>query len=62
MNCPICNSKTKVINSRLIKNRIRRRRECTDCFTRFNTYEELEYNSLPAYVRYRLENGGVRDE
>ena len=62
MNCPICNHKTIVIDSRLQINKIKRRRECTECMTRFNTYEELDYNSLPAYVRYRLENGGVRNE
>lgn len=45
MYCPFCNADdTKVIDSRLVDDgaRVRRRRECVACSTRFTTYEESE--------------------
>jgi transcriptional repressor NrdR len=45
MHCPFCNAEdTRVIDSRLVEDgaRVRRRRECADCSTRFTTYEESE--------------------
>ena len=45
MYCPFCNAEdTKVIDSRLVEEgaRVRRRRECVACATRFTTYEESE--------------------
>jgi transcriptional repressor NrdR len=38
MNCPVCNSDTKVIDSR----GVRRRRECLKCAQRFSTIETAE--------------------
>jgi transcriptional repressor NrdR len=41
MFCPYCSKlNTKVLESRSISNRIRRRRECIECNNRFTTYEE----------------------
>lgn len=52
MQCIICGSdKTKVINSRQTKGRVRRNRECNECLTRFITYEWADYHSLPAYFK-----------
>ena len=43
MRCPFCGFEdTKVINSRSIGDRKRRRRECTNCGRRFTTYEMIE--------------------
>jgi len=42
MNCPICGSDTRVINSRLSENIVRRRRQCKSCGYKFWTYEILE--------------------
>ncbi len=45
MRCPNCSSEeTKVLDSRHIdeNNSIRRRRECLECHTRFNTYEMID--------------------
>ena len=42
MTCPVCGSKTFVINSRPKNDTVYRRRECEDCGYRFNTYEYEE--------------------
>lgn len=43
MKCPICGfGDSKVIDSRPADNKIRRRRECIKCHTRFTTYEAVE--------------------
>ena len=40
MYCPFCSkSDTKVLESRLLNDSIRRRRECLNCTNRFTTYE-----------------------
>jgi transcriptional regulator NrdR family protein len=39
MNCPMCNEKTKVIDSRVEDDCIRRRRVCLGCSYRFFTVE-----------------------
>ncbi len=39
MYCPFCSEETKVLESRIIDNSVRRRRECLDCRNRFTTYE-----------------------
>lgn len=39
MTCPICNGKTKVIDSRHEDDSTRRRRECAECGYRFSTIE-----------------------
>ena len=39
MNCYLCGSKTKVVDSRIRNNRTFRRRKCTSCDERFTTYE-----------------------
>lgn len=39
MPCGNCRGSSKVIDSRLVLGRIRRRRECLDCQSRFTTYE-----------------------
>ncbi len=43
MRCPFCGFEdTKVIDSRPIDSKKRRRRECTNCMKRFTTYEVVE--------------------
>ena len=43
MKCPECGcEESKVIDSRPTENRVRRRRECINCATRFTTYEIIE--------------------
>jgi transcriptional repressor NrdR len=39
MNCPVCNEKTKVIDSQAEEDSIRRRRVCLGCKYRFFTVE-----------------------
>lgn len=47
MKCPYCGAESKVIESRHTEDdAIRRRRECTACGKRFNTYERLEVPPL----------------
>jgi len=52
MKCPICQSETKVVDTRASKTGIRRRRECLDCLTRFSTYETLLVQSLENVKQY----------
>ena len=55
MNCPYCQGKTKAVDSRLINRYERiRHRECTECFTRFKTKEEIINATLPAYVLKKI--------
>lgn len=51
MKCPFCGSDDlKVLETRNSKdNRVRRRRECTNCGRRFTTYEYIEH--IPLMVR-----------
>lgn len=43
MKCPYCDTKsTRVIDSREADQKVRRRRECTECERRFTTYETAE--------------------
>ncbi|HHY72685.1 MAG TPA: hypothetical protein GX497_05585 [Bacillus bacterium] len=51
MKCPICNGKTKVLNSRVNGKGIRRYRECLECLTRFHTNETIDIHSLDPYLR-----------
>jgi transcriptional repressor NrdR len=45
MHCPFCtNSDTKVLESRLLDDAMRRRRECLKCANRFTTYERTLLN------------------
>lgn len=60
MNCPICKHKTQVIDSRLNGNRVKRTRECLDCLTRFNTFEGLDFNSLPEYLKGSATRNGLQ--
>lgn len=47
MKCPYCGSESKVIESRHTEdNSIRRRRECTACSRRYNTFERIEEQTL----------------
>jgi transcriptional repressor NrdR len=56
MDCPSCEAKTKVLESRSAPGgAMRRRRECTGCGERFTTFERRERE--PAWVRKR---GGER--
>lgn len=44
MLCPYCNNDTKVLESRLTDDAMRRRRECFTCANRFTTYEKAVFN------------------
>lgn len=68
MSCPICQSSTRVINSRVanLGHVTKRRRNCIDCGKRFTTYERLELagfevqkrdGSKEPYYRNKLELG-----
>lgn len=48
MQCPVCHSDSKVLDTRWIEeeNSIRRRRECVVCGKRFVTYEKVEDKPL----------------
>jgi transcriptional repressor NrdR len=57
--CPICNhDETRVVDSRLTRDgmQIRRRRECMNCTSRFNTYEAPEIKA-PRIIK----NDGARE-
>ena len=54
MKCPVCSSKTKVIDtfdSKQNKQNTNRRRECLECFTRFTTSEMIIFSSLDDYAK-----------
>jgi len=45
MHCPYCsNAETKVLESRLLDDSMRRRRECIKCENRFTTYERAVFS------------------
>ena len=45
MYCPFCtHQETKVLESRIIEDSLRRRRECLKCANRFTTYERAVFN------------------
>ena len=48
MLCPVCNSASRVVDSRTARGgcAIRRRRECLDCRRRFTTYERIQERPL----------------
>ena len=47
MKCPFCTRKeTRVMDTREVSDRIRRRRECKSCHQRFTTYERVAKTSL----------------
>lgn len=59
MKCPFCNNgDTRVVDSRPVEDglAIRRRRECSNCHRRFNTFEKIE-DSLLVVVK----NDGRRE-
>ena len=54
MRCPFCNFEdTKVVDSRPIEGKKRRRRECTSCGKRFTTYEAVE---MPVLLVLKRDN------
>lgn len=67
MRCPYCGEReTRVLDSRPVEIRIRRRRECSRCGKRFTTYEVVEHpllmvqkkdGSLEAFDRQKLLKG-----
>ncbi len=70
MKCPYCGyEESRVIDSRSIEDRIRRRRECLKCNRRFTTYEIVEATpimvvkrdgSRQMYSREKVMNGLIR--
>lgn len=58
MKCVYCGENTKVMDSRVSKSKVRRRRECLNCNKRFTTIEKFvaESNSNEAYIKKLLKN------
>ena len=55
MRCPYCGEReTRVLDSRPVEIRIRRRRECSRCGKRFTTYEVVERPLLMVQKRTAL--------
>ena len=47
MNCPYCGyQNSKVIDSRGVRDGVRRRRQCLHCHSRFTTYERIQSNTF----------------
>ncbi len=42
MKCPLCQGKTRVLETRKADNFIKRRRECKECGYRFRTIETIK--------------------
>ncbi len=60
MKCPFCNyTDTQVVDTRLSEDKmmVKRRRRCTSCERRFNTFEKIELN-VPVVVK----SNGSRQE
>ena len=55
MQCPVCQSDSKVLDTRWIEeeNSIRRKRECIQCSKRFVTYEKIEDKPLVVIKKKR---------
>lgn len=54
MKCPFCGFEdTKVVDSRPVEGKKRRRRECSSCGKRFTTYESVE---MPALLVMKKDN------
>ena len=52
MNCPLCDSPTKTLETRRVPDgAVRRRRECTSCGHRFTTYERAVPERLEVIKR-----------
>lgn len=54
MKCPLCQSETKVIDSRPNSAGVIRRRECPECLTRFSTHETIQINSLDNFLQKQM--------
>lgn len=57
MKCPICGSKTKVIDSKPNDKRIKRRRECLECMTAFKTQESIIFDSIDQHLLKKYQKG-----
>ena len=55
LRCPHCHGVTRCVDSRFTEEGRRRRRECSNCEARFNTYELVEYT-------YILKGGGTAQD
>ncbi len=57
MFCPFCNNNdTKVLESRVIADSLRRRRSCQSCDNRFTTYERALFN-----LKVQKKDGRIQD-
>ena len=64
MTCPRCGAKDKwrVLKKQNCQRGIRRRRECTECLSRFSSMEVLEAEIKPRAYKKRTPEGEERDE
>lgn len=59
MACPICGKILRIIDSRPIGERVRRRRRCPQNH-RFTTYEEIKIKTLlPRWIKFAREFNGL---
>lgn len=60
MNCPICSgvNTLRVVDKRDRYNGVHRRRECTECLTRFASMERLERIIQPRHYKTRGDKHG----
>ncbi len=56
MKCPICKTKTRVLDSREYGKGMRRHRECPECLTRFHTTEFIVINTLDKHLKDKILN------
>jgi len=62
MRCPYCdNQNTRVVDTREASEKVRRRRECSDCERRFTTYETVEKVDITV-IKRDGENEEFREE
>lgn len=54
MNCPLCQSKMKVLNSRPHKEGVWRMRECLECLTRIPSIEKFNLANLHPFLYKQL--------
>lgn len=54
--CPMCNCETRVLETRTTDKGTKRRRECLECLTQFNTVEKVIISSLDNHLKQRYLN------
>jgi transposase-like protein len=60
MKCPVCGETAKQVHQRNVPvlHAIKRRYECDECLTEFNTSEQILLSSIPEYIRNKYIDKG----